>query len=495
VIGKTIRVLLVEDNPVDGLFVQVCLSGTANPSFQLQAADRLSNGLAQLAAGGFDALLLDLYLPDSGGLASFEQAQAAAPSIPIVVMSGNTDEDLAVEAVQAGAQDYLVKGRYDRELLMRSLRYAIERKRTQQALSDLAQRLTYHVSNSPLAVIEWGADLDVIRWSGEAVRIFGWNFEEVRGKRWDEFPLVYPEDEERVRQVFADLCAGATPKNFSANRNYRADGSVVYCEWYNSSLMDSTGRLRSILSLALDVTERKDAEERLRLANRQLHQLSADLLRSQDGERRRIARELHDGTAQKLAALDMSLRRLQKHEIELPRKQALLAESIDLVTASSREIRTLSYLLHPPLLDEIGLATALRAYADGFQQRTGISIELKISPDFGRLDDVFELTLFRIVQEGLANIHRHSGSPVAIIRLEKHLADIRLVVEDRGSGLPREFQSPDRAAGLGVGLLGMRERAEQLGGRLQIESSTAGTRVAVSLPLGVNDGQVAHTGS
>ncbi|MGJ5815257.1 PAS domain S-box protein [Paludibaculum fermentans] len=490
---RVIHVLLIEDNAIDALFVRGSLVGTSNPTFELRRADRLSTGLSQLAEGGVDALLLDLYLPDSEGLESFRRVQAAAPEIPVVVLSSEDNDEMAIAAVADGAQDYLVKGHYSTDLLTRSLRYAIERKRSQRVLNELAARLTHHVENSPMAVIEWGANLDVIRWAGEAERMFGWTPEEVLGKQWGAFPLVYAGDEAPVAEIFARLYSGGNQKCFSANRNCRKDGSVIHCEWYNSSLMDAQGNLRSILSLALDVTERKHAEKGLSLANQQLQRLSTDLLRSQDHERRRIARELHDSTAQILAALSMNLIRLQKPGGEPLKKQALLAESIELAASSSREIRTVTYLLHPPLLDEIGLVSALQAYAEGFNQRTGIEIQLILPPDFGRLESELESALFRIVQEGLANVHRHSGSPLAIIQLERNLKEVCLVLQDRGCGLPSNLTAPDSGyVGLGVGILGMRERADQLGGRLEITSAGNGTRVTVKFPLAVQNEQLAH---
>jgi PAS domain S-box-containing protein len=323
--------------------------------------------------------------------------------------------------------------------------------------------------------------------------MFGWKSDEVLGKRQDDFRLVYTEDEPRVMKIWAGLCVGA-PKSLSTNRNLHKDGSVIHCEWYNSSLRDAGGKLRSILSLVLNVTERKQAAEALGLANRQLQQLSLDLLRTQDDERRRIARELHDGTSQILAALSLNLNRLQNSHIDPPRKQALLTESIELAAASSREIRTVTYLLHPPLVDEVGLVSALQTYTESFNQRTGIHIELVIPSDFSRLDVALEMALFRIVQEGLANVHRHSGSSLAIIRLEKNSTDVRLVLQDRGGGLPAGMKA-DVFVGFGVGLLGMRERAEQLGGRLEITSTDAGTTVIVSFPIRINHEELAHPGS
>jgi PAS domain S-box-containing protein len=139
----------------------------------------------------------------------------------------------------------------------------LERQQAEEQLRELTRRLTYHVDNSPLAVIEWGPDMRLIRWSGEAEKIFGWKAEEVLGKRMEDFRWIYPEDAARVGEVSTDLQTGATPRRFSANRNYRKDGSIVHCEWYNSSLVDAAGQLRSILSLVLDVTARQQAEAEL----------------------------------------------------------------------------------------------------------------------------------------------------------------------------------------------------------------------------------------
>jgi PAS domain S-box-containing protein len=144
------------------------------------------------------------------------------------------------------------------------LKEVAERKEAERKLNELSQRLTYHVDHSPLAVIEWGPDMRLNRWSGEAERMFGWTAAEVLGKRMEDFNWIYQEDQEQVADVSRSLASGSEPRRFSANRNYRKDGSVVYCEWYNSSLVDESGALRSILSLVLDVTERKRMEAALK---------------------------------------------------------------------------------------------------------------------------------------------------------------------------------------------------------------------------------------
>ena len=224
-----------------------------------------------------------------------------------------------------------------------------------------------------------------------------------------------------------------------------------------------------VLATVRDISERKRAEtERQRL--------NAQLLESENEERRRIARELHDTTAQHLAVIQMNLTRLRETAAAEPDKE-LLTESLSLTAQSVQEIRTLSYLLHPPLLDELGLAGALGDYASGFAKRSGIQVEVDTAGYTGQLPREKEMALFRVVQESLTNVHRHSGSTTVLIRLECDDDEVRLEVQDSGRGLP-----PD--AIYGVGLRGMEERLSRIGGELNIESDAEGTTVLASVPTG-----------
>jgi two-component system NarL family sensor kinase len=241
--------------------------------------------------------------------------------------------------------------------------------------------------------------------------------------------------------------------------------------------IEMEGEVR-LLAVALDVTARHKTE-------RSLVQLSGRLLQMQDEERRRIARELHDHTGQNLAALNIDLAMVLSSAGGLdPRAKEMLQESIALAEACAREIRTLSYLLHPPLLDELGLVSALRAYAEGYSERTGIRLELDLPAQMQRLPQAIEMALFRIVQEGLSNIHRHSGSPTALIRLKHPDDSVELEIVDHGRGLPPATLDQDMASAsrIGVGIAGMRERARQLGGSLTIASGETGTTLQVVLP-------------
>jgi signal transduction histidine kinase len=215
-----------------------------------------------------------------------------------------------------------------------------------------------------------------------------------------------------------------------------------------------------------------------------LRRLSLRLLQTQDQERRRIARELHDGIGQYLASLKMNLDHLQRCNGSEERTN-LLSECLEAVKRSTSEARTLSYLLHPPLLDEMGFESAARWYVDGFGQRSGIQTKLDLPPELERLPEIVELTLFRILQESLTNVHRHSGSTAVEIQLRVDAEKVTLIVIDFGKGMPAEALRKFRGNGtnMGVGLSGMRERLADLDGQLDIRSDGGGTTVLATIPL------------
>src|SRR6202140_458644 len=216
-----------------------------------------------------------------------------------------------------------------------------------------------------------------------------------------------------------------------------------------------------------------------------LRNLSARLLQVQDAERRRIAREMHDSVGQLVAAVSMNLSAVREQSDRVDAKGAkAVAETIMLVGEIEREIRTISHLLHPPLLDEAGLGSALRWYGDEFSERSKISVDLSIPPDFERLPHDMEIAVFRVVQECLTNIHRLSGSATATINMVAEDSRIVVRVQDSGKGIPlkrqQELNSTDRT---GVGFRGMRERVRQLGGSLKIQSDSNGTVIFATLPI------------
>jgi signal transduction histidine kinase len=251
-------------------------------------------------------------------------------------------------------------------------------------------------------------------------------------------------------------------------------------------IRDSNERVTGAVVVNEDISARKMAERALNDLYNQMRTLTGRLMRAQDDERRRIAQMLHETTAQHLAALKMHLARLNRTVSHLNESdRGALAESISLAEQSITDVRTLSYLLHPPFLDETGLLPALRWYAAGFAERSGIAVHLELPETFERLPLDTETALFRIVQESLINIHHHAGSETARIRLQRDADSLVLEIEDRGHGIPN-VSRPQITSGrgvVGVGISSMSERAKQLGGRLEITSGDHGTTVRARLPL------------
>jgi two-component system, NarL family, sensor kinase len=245
--------------------------------------------------------------------------------------------------------------------------------------------------------------------------------------------------------------------------------------------------VRTICVIATDMTELSGANEALKASEDILRNLSGRLLRLQDEERRRISRDLHDVTGQKLAVLSMNLSSALKNKAATRNEEMnrLLAESIGISNDVNKEIRTLSYLLHPPLLDELGLASAIEWYAQGFENRTGIRTTVDIPSGFVRLAPDAEVALFRVIQESLVNVHRYSGSATAHVRAVCDGTEVRLQIGDAGIGIGKELKAPAPAAtALGVGIQGMKERLRQLSGRLEITSVPGnGTLVTAILPV------------
>jgi signal transduction histidine kinase len=255
-------------------------------------------------------------------------------------------------------------------------------------------------------------------------------------------------------------------------------------------LRQSEERLRE-LAESLEKQERErtamleEQNQQIRAQTSQLQRLSVQLMNVKDNEGRRIARELHDSSGQFTAALLMNLGMLAKNMESADAALTSLVEgSIAYARELDREIRTTSYLLHPPMLDEIGLSAALRWYLQGLKQRASLEVELLIQEDFGRLPADAELTIFRIVQECMTNVHRHSGSRSASVEITREEGVVLLAVADTGRGIAAKELANLLSEGSGVGLRGIRERIRSLNGDLRVESEQGrGTTVIVTLPI------------
>jgi PAS domain S-box-containing protein len=339
----------------------------------------------------------------------------------------------------------------------------------------------------------------IVYWNPFAEELYGWSADAVIGRSILEI-TVPPEAEPAAAEIMMLLKSGAS---WSGEfKVLRKDGTVVVASVTDSPVFDEAGTMIGIVGVSHDVSEQKQTEAayqkireelesrvqqrtaELNSATENLRHLSARLLQMQDEERRRIARELHDSVGQLLAAISMNSSILERESSSLtPQGANALQENSQLVNQINVEIRTISHLLHPPLLDEAGLGSALRWYVDGFSERSQIKASLELPPDLGRLSPELEISIFRIVQECLTNIHRHSGSPSAEVRILQYDGIVRLQIKDEGKGIPAGKKSMLKSSdGSGVGFRGMRERLRQLGGILDIESDANGTVVTATLP-------------
>jgi PAS domain S-box-containing protein len=325
---------------------------------------------------------------------------------------------------------------------------------------------------APDAVALVNGNDKIVRINRAFTRIFGYAMHEALGRRLQDLIIC----NESRDQEYWDL----------VKRGQRVDTEDV-CRRKDGPLLDVAVILvpfsiprgdALIYAIYHDITERKRAHDELR-------ELTAQLLQSQDEERRRLARELHDSTGQKLAALAINLSVLNQAAAADARAQRALSESVALTRDCVREIRTLAYLLHPPELEELGLAEAARDCINGFSQRSGIPVELELSSDLGRLPREVETALFRILQESLNNILRHSGSPRARVHIYRSPSSVTIKVQDEGKGVQESTvrRGSKQSAMPGVGVAGMRERVRQLGGDFEFRSTPNGTTLKAVVPL------------
>jgi len=313
---------------------------------------------------------------------------------------------------------------------------------------------------------------EILFWNRGAEEMYGWDKEQAVGKITHQ--LLRTEFPSPLRKIEEGLERKGHWEGELVHTTKAGDRRTVSSRW---ALLQQSHAEPVILEINTDISDQKQSQESLR-------RLSAYLMTLQDEERRRIARELHDSTGQKLAAAKLQLDTLVKSG-NLKSHEKTIAETSQWIDECFQEIRTLSQLLHPPLLDEAGLLSATRWMVEGFSARAKIEVDLQILGEIGRLPQQVELALFRVIQESLSNIRRHSGASKAQIKLARSNGSISLEIRDNGKGMPPELLSSSRnnRQVVGVGILGMRERLAQLGGTLEIESDKNGTAVKVSLSV------------
>ncbi len=381
-----------------------------------------------------------------------------------------------------------------------------------QKLTEQTGLLAAIVDSSDDAIVSKNLHGIISSWNRGAERLFGYSATEAIGQH---ITLIIPrEHRDEEIMIVERLKRGERVDHFETSR-VRKDGTMLDVSLTISPVKDGAGRIVGASKVARDITEQKrteralrESQERLRelaqgleaqvrIRTRELEQRNAEVLqqseqlrglsnrlvKTQDEERRRISRELHDSAGQILTALGLNLANISELARQNPPVDAAVADSHALIQQLNKEIRTLSYLLHPPLLDENGLSEAIHWYAQGLMERSDLKIELAVPQDFGRLPAEMELSVFRIVQECLTNIHRHANSKAAIIRLSRTAAAVSLEIQDAGKGMSAEKLAEIQAQRSGVGITGMRERVRHFGGTMDVQSNGKGAKILVTLPV------------
>ena len=352
---------------------------------------------------------------------------------------------------------------------------AIGREQTLAALRESEARLRLSVAASNIGLWDWNLATNEVYFSPEWKGQLGYADDEISNRLEEWESRVHPDDLAPTLALVRRFIGDPAAEYAVEFRLRHKDGSWRWIFTQGQIVRDAAGKPLRMVGCHMDITGRK-------LAETALHELSRRLLQAEDEERRRIAKELHDSTAQDLVAVILNLGLLRDALPPLAARPAqIIEDSVALIENSANDIRTLSYILHPPRLEEMGLPGGLAEYAAGLGRRADLRIRVEAAPDFGRLPEDLEIALFRVAQESLGNVVRHSESDAATIRLARTGARVVLEIQDFGHGMPPDMA--EQAGARGVGIAGMRERLQHLGGRLEIESGSRGTTVRAVVPL------------
>lgn len=473
---EKVKILLVDDNADNLVSIEAALDSLNE---DLVSARSGTEALRYLLDNDFAAILLDVKMPDMDGFETAEliRSRKRSQHTPILFLTAYRNEEHLFRGYDLGAVDFLFKPivpeilRSKVAVFVELSRSAQRQRRQAEILAKAELKFRSLLEAAPDAMLITTAEGEIVLANSRSDGLFGYSRQELLGQNIRVLVPSWALDSYHVGEL----------------TSVRKNGSTFPSEISSSPLQTEEGLL--ITSAVRDISERKRAEERiaeqtqqLHEANRELRHLSSRIVAVRDEERRRLGRELHDSQGQYLAAIKMNLEMIETTEAALSAMQkSALTEAITLLERSMREIRIISHLLHPPLLDEIGLQAVVPWYLNSFSERSGIQIDLDMPSDIAKLPDQVELAVFRVLQECLTNVHRHSGSKVAKVKILPEGTSITLEVFDRGRGLSSQNGSDPV---MGVGITGMRERVRELGGHFEINSSSEGTVVRAVLPFG-----------
>ncbi|HTL60040.1 MAG TPA: response regulator [Nitrospira sp.] len=480
------RILIVEDNPGDvRLFREHLLGDRSLEVFTLAHADRLAPALESLEQASFDAVLLDLSLPDSQGIDTLTRVRAAKPSMPIVVLTSLDDEVLGLQLLQAGAQDYLVKGELTASLLRRSLRYAAERKRAEVELRRSEVFLESIVENIPhMIFVKDAGELRFVRFNRAGEELLGHTRQNLIGK--SDYELFPKEEADFFTGADRDVLRKCEVLDIPEEPILTRAKGQRCLHTKKIPILDENGQPVYLLGISEDITERKRAENQLQRSFELLRTLSQRLDVVREEERTRIARELHDELGVRMTCMKMDLTRLlgMLRESLFPREK--MEDKIRSMSADAdstiAEVQRLAAELRPGVLDDLGLIAAIEWQCQDFERRSGIRCLCEASSDEIKISPSRATAAFRICQEALTNIVRHAKATFVRVLIKESGDDVLIEIQDNGSGIPADKIND----GSSLGLLGMKERSMAIGGWLSI-AGWPGKGTTVTLRLRCQD--------
>ena len=478
------RILIVEDNAGDVRLLREHLVGDRNVGemFQLAHVDRLSVALKSLETATFEAVLLDLSLPDSQGIDTLTRMHEARPGMPIVVLTSLDDEVLGLQLLQSGAQDYLVKGEVTASLLRRSLRYAVERKRAEVELRRSEVFLESIVENIPHTIfVKDAGQLRYVRINKAGEDLLARRREELIGK--SDYELFRKDEADFFTGADRDVLRNCKVLDIPEEPILTKGKGLRALHTKKIPILDENDQPLYLLGISEDITERKRAENQLQRSLELLRTLSQRLDVVREQERTRIARELHDELGVRMTCMKMDLSRLlaMMRESLFPREK--MEEKIRMMNAevdtTIAEVQRLAAELRPGVLDDLGLVAAIEWQCQDFERRSGIRCFCEASFDQIKISPSRATAAFRICQEALVNVARHAKASFVRVLVKESGDEVLIEIQDNGEGIPAEKVN-DSAS---LGLLGMKERSMAIGGWLEITGWPGkGTTVTLRLP-------------
>ncbi len=472
-----LRILVIEDNPVDLLVLEGLLWKTRLPIDKVFRADRNAAAIAIIEKEEPSLILLDLTLADSTGLDSYNQINRYAGAIPVIVLTGLADMDMALETMANGAQDYLVKGEFDEKLLSKSIQYSIERKKNLENIRVSREQYSSLFYYNPMAIYVWDlATHKILEVNAMAEKEYGYTLEQfLKLTIWE---LRAPSHFGRLKKFIQKITESSEMKSGGTWEHITKTGKQVFMD-ISSHRLQYNGR-NAVMAIANNITDKLLLESKLE-EERQAKQkeITEAVIHTQEKERHDISKELHDNVNQQLTVAMMYIASAEKKHAG---GSELLKQSAEFILHAIEEIRSLSKGLVTPLIKDFGLVKAIDSILDDLTAVKEMDIEF-ISDTFIE-DDInydFKLSIFRIIQEQVNNILKHSKAAALKIELGRNMQSIYLSINDNGIGFDLSSQKK------GIGLYNITSRVELFNGSISIHTApTSGCAMHISFPITKN---------